>query len=170
MAIQPVIRDETHSDASAIETVTIAAFENAPHTSHTEHIIVRALRAADALTVSLVAESDDEVIGHVAISPVSISDGSVGWYGLGPVSVLPERQGMAVGSELIRAALSRLRDIGAAGCVVLGEPSYYARFGFQVNNRLVVPGVPAEYFQVLPFASHVPMGNVAYHSAFNVTG
>ncbi len=76
------IRNETPNDAAAIEAVTAAAFLEAPHTSHTEQFIVAALRAAGALSVSLVAEAEGAVVGHVAVSPVTISDGAIGWYGL----------------------------------------------------------------------------------------
>jgi putative acetyltransferase len=117
------IRPETPADAQTIEAVTAGAFRNAPHTSHTEQHIVDALRKAGKLAISLVAEVDGSVTGHVAISPVSISDGASGWFGLGPVSVLPQHQRRGVGSQLVREALRQLRDAGAAGCVVLGEPA-----------------------------------------------
>ncbi|CAA9892850.1 Predicted acetyltransferase (fragment) [Candidatus Methylobacter favarea] len=125
------IRKESPSDVAAIEAVTIAAFQNAAHSSHTEQFIVRALRNAGQLAVSLVADDDGSVIGHVAVSPIAISGGAEGWYGLGPISVAPKRQRHGVGSELMGHALTELRRLGAAGCVVLGEPSYYSRFGFR---------------------------------------
>jgi putative acetyltransferase len=160
------IRPETPADAAAIEALTIAAFLNAPHTGHNEHFIINALRQAGKLTVSLVAAARDSVIGHVAISPVSISDGAAAWYGLGPVSVLPEHQGMGVGSRLIREALGVLSGKGAAGCVVLGEPVYYGRFGFRADPALVLAGVPPEYFQALEFRPSTARGTVVYHPAF----
>lgn len=163
------IRNETPVDAGAIEAVTIAAFEHAPHTDPTEHFIVRALRRAHALSVSLVAEDDGEIVGHVAISPVSISDGAAHWYGLGPISVLPQRQGQGVGTQLMQQALAALRALGAAGCVVLGDPQYYARFGFTQQPALTLPGVPQEYFQALVFGVTLPEGSVTYHSAFSAT-
>jgi putative acetyltransferase len=83
------IRNETDADADAITDVTIAAFKTLEISNHTEQFIIEALRAAKALTVSLVAELDGRVIGHIAFSPVAISDGTRNWYGLGPVSVLP---------------------------------------------------------------------------------
>jgi len=168
--MNPVIRPESPSDASAIHAVTEAAFLHAPHTEHTEQFIVAALRKAGALTVSLVAEHDGVMIGHVAISPVSISDGAVGWYGLGPISVLPEFQSRGIGSLLMREALRRLREQGAAGCVVLGEPAYYSRFEFKSESGLVLPDVPAEYFQALSFGSSLPSGVVTYHAAFSARG
>jgi putative acetyltransferase len=160
------IRAETSGDARTIEAVTAAVFLNAPRTSHTEQYIVDALRRAGKLIVSLVAEADGLVIGHVAISPVSISDGAPGWFGLGPVSVLPLHQHRGIGSQLTREALGILRGRGACGCVVLGEPEYYGRFGFRADPRLVLPGVPPGYFQALSFDSSMPRGTVRYHQAF----
>jgi putative acetyltransferase len=87
-----IIRHERDSDIAAIFTVTKAAFENHPYSHQTERFIVNALRAAKALSLSLVAEVDGKVVGHIAFSPVTISDGSDNWYGIGPVSVLPEFQ------------------------------------------------------------------------------
>jgi len=163
------IRNEVPSDAAAIEAVTVAAFRAAMHTSHTEQFIVRALRDAGRLSVSLVAEEDGRVIGHVAVSPVTISDGTSGFHGLGPISVAPAHQGRGVGARLMQQALAQLRTAGAAGCVVLGEPGYYSRFGFRAVPTLVLPDVPAEYFQVICFGGALPSGQVTYHDAFNAT-
>lgn len=161
------IRDETSSDLQAIERVTVSAFLNAPHTSHTEQHIVNALRRAGKLTVSLVAEADGVVIGHIAISPVSISDGVTGWFGLGPISVLPQHQRRGIGSQLAREALRVLRVRGASGCVVFGYPEYYGRFGFRADPDLLLPGMPPEYFQALSFGPSRPRGVVMYHEAFS---
>jgi putative acetyltransferase len=160
------IRSETPADIAAIEAVTSAAFASAPHADGTEQHIVNALRRAGKLTLSLVAAAEGVVIGHVAVSPVSISDGSLRWFGLGPISVAPEHQRRGVGSRLMREALRGLRERGAAGCVVVGEPAYYGRFGFVVNPDLVYPGIPAEYFQVLAFDSSRARGRVTYDEAF----
>ena len=164
------IRNEGADDAAPIHRVTEQAFRDAPHTAHTEQFIIDALRRAEALTISKVAESDGEIIGHVAISPVGVSDGAEGWFGLGPISVLPEFQGQGVGSQLMQSALADLEAQGAAGCVVLGEPGYYGRFGFKVVEGLTLPGVPAEYFQVKSFNGRFPQGEVAYHEAFSAQG
>jgi len=161
------IRAETPADASAIEAVTIAAFLDAPHTSHTEHLIVRSLREAGKLTLSLVADAQVALVGHVAVSPVSLSDGTPGWFGLGPISVIPEHQRRGVGSRLMREALRRLREQGAAGCVLLGEPGFYSRFGFRADPALILPDVPPEYFQALAFGSSRPNAVVSYHGAFS---
>ncbi len=161
------IRPETAADIAAIEKVTTSAFLNAPHTSHTEQFIVNALRKAGKLTLALVAEFEGAVVGHVAVSPVSISDGTTGWFGLGPISVTPEHQGRGVGSQLMREALRILRERGAGGCVLVGEPAYYGRFGFRADPNLVLPGVPPEYFQAVSFKSSQPRGVVSYDAALD---
>ena len=161
------IRNETAADIAAIEAVTTAAFLHAPHTSHTEQLIVSELRKAGRLSLSLVADSDGKVVGHVAVSPVSLSDGATGWFGLGPISVMPEHQRRGIGSQLMREALRILREQRASGCVLLGEPEYYGRFGFQVDPNLTLPGVPPEYFLAICFDSSRPRGIVSYHEAFD---
>lgn len=163
------IRPEQPADLDAIERVTVLAFAQAPHSSHTEPFIVNALRKAGALRVSLVAVRDEDVVGHVAASPVRISSGADGWFGIGPVSVVPEAQGQGIGSQLMEAALSALRQQGAAGCVLLGDPVFYSRFGFAVRDGLRLPGVPPEYFQALSFDGQWPVGDVAYDPAFEAT-
>jgi putative acetyltransferase len=118
-----------------------------------------------------VAEAEGAVVGHVAVSPVTISDGSADWYGLGPISVLPARQGRGVGSALMRAALEALRELGAAGCVVVGEPAFYGRFGFKAGSSLVLPDIPPEYFQaILLGGANLPRGAVSYSKAFETQG
>jgi putative acetyltransferase len=159
------IRPETADDHQAIESVTIAAFRAADYKPR-EHLIVSALRSTGQLTISLVAEHDDRVVGHVAASPVDISDGSSGWHGLGPVSVVSEYQRRGIGSALVREMLRALLDIGAAGCVVLGNPDYYGRFGFRAREELRLPDVPAKYFQALLLGGDWPCGVVTYHEAF----
>jgi putative acetyltransferase len=162
------IRPEASGDMAAIDAVTNAAFKNTQHSDGSEHHVVRALRADGQLAVSMVAARDREVIGHVAISPVVLSDGTASWYGLGPLSVLPEYQGQGIGSALVRAALDALRRQGAAGCVVLGEPGYYGRFGFRAEPRLIYPDVPPQYFQALCFHGSLPQGIAIYHPAFGM--
>ena len=161
-----IIRPEQPGDAEVISRVTELAFRTAPHADGTEHRVVEALRAAGRLSVSLVAETDGTVVGHVAVSPVTIADGTTGWFGLGPISVVPERQGAGIGSQLMKGALGALRELGAAGCVVVGDPGYYSRFGFRAEPSLVFPGVPPEYFQAALFNNHLPSGAVSYHEAF----
>jgi putative acetyltransferase len=163
------IRNEQPSDIPNIFKLTQAAFKDIEYSSHTEQFIVNALRDSQQLTVSLVAEYEGQIIGHIAFSPVSISDGTTNWYGLGPVSVQPEFQNQGVGSQLIHAGLDKLKTLEAAGCVLLGDPEYYARFGFKAKPELVLQGVPAEYLQTLSFTEKMPHGDVVYAEAFNAT-
>jgi putative acetyltransferase len=164
------IRPETADDFAAIHALTEQAFRGHPHSDGSEPLIVQRLRAAGALTLSLVAEVDGALVGHVAVSPVAISDGTPGWYGLGPISVTPDRQRQGVGSALMRAALARLAAQGAAGCVLLGDPAWYGRFGFAARAGLVYPGPPADHFMALPLGGAVPQGVVSYHPAFTPAG
>ncbi|MBJ8436270.1 N-acetyltransferase [Acinetobacter lactucae] len=164
-----IVRDEEITDIEAIEKITKAAFQNAEHSSHTEHFIVNSLRTQGQLTISLVAIEDGSIIGHVAISPVEMSSGEIGWYGLGPISVHPDKQGCGIGSLLMNKSLQKLKQLGAQGCVLLGEPSYYSRFGFKNYPELVLPNVPSEYFQAVTFSGNIPKANVKYHEAFNAT-
>lgn len=163
------IRPETPSDADAIEQVTRRAFLTHPYSHQTEQFIIRALRADHALSVSLVAEDGGRIVGHIAFSPVSIGD-AVGWYGLGPISVEPDWQGRGIGRALMERGLAELRKIGANGCVLVGDPAFYARFGFANNPALALAGVPAEFFLCLALGTASAHGNVEFHPAFQAEG
>ncbi|HEV2435193.1 MAG TPA: N-acetyltransferase [Verrucomicrobiae bacterium] len=165
-----VIRNERPDDVGAITEVTIAAFKTLAISHHTEQFVIEALRAAGALTLSLVAETNGRVIGHIAFSPVIISDGTPNWYGLGPVSVLPEHQRKGIGKALIKAGLSRLKDRNAQGCCLVGHPDYYRKFGFKNVSGLVHEGVPSEVFFALSFDGRTPQGTVAFHEGFKADG
>ncbi|WP_310450489.1 N-acetyltransferase [Sulfuritalea sp.] len=170
MGTGTAIRNETDADAGAIADLTIAAFSTLPISNHTEQFIIAALRAAKALTVSLVAEIDGRVVGHIAFSPVAMSDGSSAWYGLGPVSVLPEYQRQGIGGALIQEGLSRLKKLGARGCCLVGHPDYYRRFGFENTRGLGLEGVPQDVFFVMSFDGRMPQGSVEFHEAFKAAG
>ena len=164
------IRDETQDDITAIFELTAAAFATLEVSDQTEHYVINALRAAGALTLSLVAEMDGRIVGHIAFSPVTISDGTPGWYGLGPVSVLPEYQRKGIGKALIVEGLSRLRNMGARGCCLVGHPGYYTKFGFINPTGLGMEGVPEEVFFALAFDNRMPQGSVTFHEGFQATG
>ena len=164
-----IIRNEQPDDIDAIAWVTKTAFAPEQFASHTEQFIVNALRRTNQLAISLVALYESIIVGHIALSPVSISSGAQGWYGLGPVSVLPQWQGQGVGTQLIHAGLAQLQCLGARGCVVLGSPEFYGRFGFKANSSLLYADAPARYFQALAFAREIPCGQVSFHKAFEAT-
>ncbi|MCC6208992.1 MAG: N-acetyltransferase [Gammaproteobacteria bacterium] len=165
-----VIRDETPADVDAITDVTVAAFKDMAISNHTEQFIIVALRAATALTLSLVAELDGRVIGHIAFSPVTMSDGTRDWYGMGPVSVLPACQRQGIGKALIREGLSRLKAMHARGYCLVGHPEYYSRLGFENPTGLAHEGVPPEVFFVMSFDGRIPRGSVIFHQAFRAQG
>jgi putative acetyltransferase len=161
------IRDETPADVAAIHDVEGRAFDRAG-----EADLVDRLRADGALAVSLVAELDGRVVGHVAFSPVAI-DGARAVVGLGPVAVVPPLQTCAIGARLIEEGLARARERGARAAVVLGHPDYYPRFGFVRSTHFGIryPNVPAEAFmaaEVAPGALEDARGVVRYHPAFDV--
>jgi len=165
-----VIRDETQADIDAIRDVTIAAFKTLEISQHTEQFVIEALRVARSLTVSLVAEMDGRVVGHIAISPVTLSDGTRNWYGLGPVSVLPDLQRQGIGKTLIEEGLSRLKGLKAQGVCLVGHLDYYRKFGFRNAPGLVLEGVPPEVFFALSFDGHIPQATVTFHEAFAADG
>ncbi len=165
-----VIRDETDADVKTITEVTVAAFNTLAISNHTEQFIIEALRATKSLTISLVAEVDGRVVGHIAFSPVTISDGTRQWYGLGPISVLPGHQRKGIGKALIQEGLARLKELGAKGCCLVGHPQYYRKFGFENVTSFTHDGVPQEVFFALSFDGHIPLGTVTFHEAFKSDG
>jgi putative acetyltransferase len=161
-----VIRNESDADVNVITEVTVEAFKTLEISRHTEQFIIEALRASNALTISLVAEIDGRIVGHIAFSPVIMSDGTQNWYGLGPVSVLPECQRQGIGKALIREGLSQLKNIQARGCCLVGHPEYYKKFGFDNTSELAYEGVPPEVFLALSLDGKIPRGTVAFHEGF----
>jgi len=165
-----MIRPETPDDVDAIARVTLAAFTGKFSDNPDEHLIISRLREAGALSLSLVAEMDGGVVSQVTFSVVMIDGEDKGWYGLGPISVLPELQKRGIGSQLIYEGLERTRRMGARGCVLEGDPKYYHRFGFKSYPGLIYEGSPApEYFMAIPFYDEVPEGRVEFHQAFYAT-
>ncbi|NTV99601.1 MAG: N-acetyltransferase [Chlorobiaceae bacterium] len=165
-----ILRDEKPGEAGEIAEVTVSAFEAVPVSGHTEQFVIEALRTEGALRVSIVAELEARIVGHIAFSPVAISDGTPDWYALGPVSVLPEFQRQGIGNALIVEGLVRVQELGARGCCLVGHPGYYGRFGFVNPQGFGVEEVPEEVFFALPFDGHMPGGSVTFHEAFNAKG
>lgn len=163
-----IVREETAGDVAAIRRVNHEAFRTLAISDQTEHLIVEALRDARALEISLVAERDGDVVGHIAFSRATIGDASRDWYLLGPVAVLPHLHRRGIGSALVEAGLERLRERGAAGCALVGDPGYYQRFGFAQAPAVTCPGVPDENVLCLRLAGTMPEGELRYHPAFLV--
>ncbi len=164
------IRAERPGDEDIIHELTQAAFAPMPYSSGTEGAIIRALRANGELALSLVAEEDGEIIGHVAFSPVTIGGHYDDWFGLGPISVRADRQRQGIGHALIREGIHRLKALGAKGCALVGDQAVYKGVGFVSDGELTYEGVPDIYVQHLTLSGHAPHGALTFSSAFAVKG
>lgn len=165
------IRKEQASDHADIHHLTKIAFEPKKFSDGTEPDIIDKLRTDGDLTLSLVAENDTGIVGHVAFSPVVIGPDNFGkhsrnWYGLGPVAVHPEEQHKGIGSALIKQGLHMLREKGACGCALIGDPEYYSRFGFITDGNVRYGDLPSEHVQWLSFDESQPSGELVYCPAF----
>ncbi|WP_430414156.1 GNAT family N-acetyltransferase [Parasphingorhabdus sp.] len=165
--MKPIIRLEIPSDYAAIHDITERAFAPMPFSGGDEQDLIDRLRDAEALEISLVAELDGKIVGQVTFTEAFAADGSSGWYALGPVAVEPELQKQAIGSALIEAGIAMLRDRDAAGCVLVGNPAYYHRFGFRLFPQLCPEGEPAEVFQILPLRIAEPNIVIGFHPLFH---
>ena len=161
-----LIRDETPGDIPAIGRVVTEAMRLLPQATGTEAAIVERLRADGALTLSLVAEDEGEVVGYLAASAARIGP-QEGWGLIGPLAVLPARHRQGIGSALMAEALRRLRAT-SRGAALVGDPAYYDRFGFRAYKGLGVAGCPPEVVQALPFDGSAPRGELIHHPAFGL--
>ena len=162
-----VIRPEIAEDEACIGAVISAAFGNALHSDGNEAAIVERLRQDGQLTVSFVAVIGGKTVGHIAFSPVRIGGETGDWFGLAPLSVHPRFQRRGIGAALVREGLGQLRMIRAGGCVVLGDPEYYGRFGFESVSTLTYCGESSPFFQSLTMRGEAPTGDVEYHGVFS---
>jgi len=163
------VREEREGDRQEIRRVNEAAFGQPA-----EADLVEALRAHSAVTVSLVAEVDGQIVGHILFSPVSIAGdrGSLKIAGLAPMAVLPSHQRRGIGSLLVKQGLEDCRRIGIPAVVVLGHPDYYPRFGFRRGSSWGLRcefDAPDEAFMAIeltPNALSGRSGVIKYHDAF----
>jgi putative acetyltransferase len=162
------IHPETASEIGDIRAINVEAFRDHPISRQTEHLIVDALRDDSALEVSLVAVSEGRAVGHIAFSKAVVGDSGPEWFLLGPVAVLPSVQGQGIGSALVESGLAELRTRRASGCVLVGDPGFYSRFGFGTFPDLSYEGVPHEYVLGLPFAEAEPRGSIVANKAFEI--
>jgi putative acetyltransferase len=155
-------------DEGAIYDLVKRAFAPMPFSDGDEQDLVNHLRQRGELALSLVAiDPAETIIGYVAFSPATIDQRACNWYQMAPVAVCPTLQHRGIGSALIREGIERLRQDGANGVAVVGNPVYYERFGFAV-----VPGLAplsehdAQYFRAMVLAGDAPNGTLRYASAF----
>ncbi|WP_117193544.1 GNAT family N-acetyltransferase [Rhizobium terrae] len=163
-----LIRPERPGEEDAIHELTQTAFAPMPYSADTEGPIIQALRRSGDLALSLVAEDDGVIIGHIAFSPVTVEGTLGGWFGLGPISVQPERQRQGIGKALIRDGLERLKAQGAKGCALIGNPDVYRSSGFENDGQLSYDGVDSRYVQWVSFSGAAPRGVLKFSSAFDV--
>jgi putative acetyltransferase len=163
-----IIREERRDDAARIREVNLAAFETS-----SEADLVDALRRGATPLVSLVAEDDADVIGHILFSPVTLaSEPGLTMMGLAPMAVVPSRQRQGIGSALVREGIERCQRLDASAVVVLGHPAYYPRFGFLPAARLSLRSeydVPEDAFMVRQLrdgALSGVSGTIRYHPLF----
>lgn len=162
------IRYELPGDIASIRHVITAAFASKSHLENCEAEIVDALRQDGALIFSMVAICEDQIVGHVAGSRVLVDGKDWTWLGLGPVSVLPERQGKGIGSSLVEQVLGEMCSGGFTGCVVAGSPKFYERFGFERDPEMTFDGAPPNYFMRKVMIGPPSSGKVTYHKAFDL--
>ena len=162
------VRAQLPADVDAVRELNRAAFEGPD-----EARIVDALRGADMPLVSLVAETDGTVVGHILFSPVTLATASLPLVmGLAPMAVLPGHQRSGIGTALVRAGLDACRTLGAVAVVVLGHPAYYRRFGFVRASRFGLTceyDVPDDVFMALELQDGALSGHagvVRYHREF----
>lgn len=162
-----MIRSEQPGDEAGIRSVHLQAFE-----TDAEANLVDALRVAGVELISLVAEENGVLIGHILFSPVTIN-GQPGTMGLAPMAVLPHWQNKGVGTQLVNEGLKACKAAGHGAVVVLGHPDYYPRFGFVPSTKFGIESeydVPAEVFMVKELqrdALRGIAGTVKYHKVFS---
>lgn len=161
------IRPELNADRDAIYHLTKRAFAPMWFADGDEQDLIDDLRGAGALTISLVAVRGGSIVGHVAFSPAKAADASQSWFALGPVAVEPNLQRQGIGGMLINEGIRQLEAMDASGCVLVGDPDYYARFGFKPFPKLAPPGELPKYFMILPLANASPTSIVAFHPLFH---
>lgn len=160
------VREEQPTDYVLIHRLTQMAFKPKAFSDGTEADVIDRLRASGDLTLSLVAENDANIVGHVAFSPVIIGHSSAGWYGLGPVSVHPDHQRRGIGSSLINEGLKMLQERRANGCALIGDPNYYSRFGFVSDGKVHYNELDSKHVQWISFGKQTPSGELVFGPAF----
>ena len=164
-----LIRAEETNDRDSVYAVHASAFETS-----SEADLVDALREQARPIISLVAEDNGKVVGHIMFSPASLSGHpDVAVMGLAPMAVAPEHQRQGIGSALVRAGLEHCKEMGFVAVIVLGHPTYYPRFGFSPSSRFGIDceyEVPEEVFMALelePGTLSGKTGTMKYHVVFS---
>ena len=163
------IREEQDSDIDGIWQVNAEAFE-----SRSEADLVNELRNSGCTFISLVAETDNKVVGHILFTPVELAGDKnpVKIMGLAPMAVLSDYQSKGIGAQLVKSGLDLCRSLGYDAIVVLGHPGYYPKFGFKPSAGYGIRSeydVPEDVFMVLELSQGSLKGHrgaIKYHDAF----
>jgi putative acetyltransferase len=167
------IRPETKEDIGKIWQVHASAFD-----TEAEANLVDNLRKSAAPLISLVAEANKKIVGHILFSPITLSGKSkeVKIAGLAPMAVMPDYQKQGIGTALVKKGLKHCKSKGYQAAVVLGHPDYYPKFGFVPSSRFGIKSeydVPDEVFMVKELVTGILTGYkgvVKYHSLFAQLG
>lgn len=161
------VREERPGDADAIRDMVRCAFIGRPYADGDEQDVIDRLRADGDMLLSLVAEQDGVIIGQITFSPALLDNGDEGWVVLGPVAIDPAHQGKGIGRTLIEAGEAVMRERGAKGITVLGDPAIYGRFGYAQNTPMWLAGELGWAFQVKSLGPAIPATEQRYVRAFD---
>ncbi|WP_319568517.1 GNAT family N-acetyltransferase [Cohaesibacter marisflavi] len=160
------IRKETAADFDAIMNVTLAAARQHQLGKQNGYFTLNELRKSGLVTLSLVAEVDGTIVGHVAFCPVRVSGGDKGWYALGPVSVLPECLSQGIRKALIAEGLEMLRQMHGKGVALVGDPDYFKPLGFMNAPEMASVKDMADEFLIMSFDNRMPYGRMEFPEGF----
>jgi predicted N-acetyltransferase YhbS len=141
-ALPVTVRQERFDDAAIVRDVVRRAYTAVPYSDHREHLMVERLRGTEAwlAALSLLAEAEGEVVGHILLTKARIGEGATARtaLALAPLSVVPEAQRLGVGTALVEAAHEQAAALGHGIVLVLGIPGYYERFGYERMSRYAI--------------------------------
>lgn len=162
-----IIRSEEENDIPFISNLLKQAFFNQPHSNNDEYLLVDKLRKRKALTLSYVAIINNEIVGYIAFSPITIDGKKSNLLGLAPIAILPKYQRKGIGSTLINSSLTQIKKQRFDGCVLVGFPDFYQKLGFISADPLVYLDADKQYFMKLLFKKDIALsGEVEFHPAF----
>lgn len=159
------LRNEKADDAAAVRSLIDAAFADMPFSDGTEGAVMDGLRVDGDCTLAMVAEDASQIVGQIAFSPIRI-DGAADWYQLGPVAVTPALQRSGIGSALVEEGIAAMREKGARGIALVGNPAYYSRFGFTRDHALTLSDAMDPVLQIVVLKGEPPVGQITLAPAF----
>ncbi len=171
-----IIRQENKNDYEKVYNLVKLAFENATHSDGDEQNLVTRLRESEAFIpeLSLVAEVEDEIVGHILFTKIKIGDSNTVGVALAPLAVKPQFQNRGIGGELIKEGHRIAKELGYGFSVVLGHDRYYPKFGYQPAKQysIIAPfPVDDKNFMAVKLNDRIDSfhgGVVEYAKEFNI--